>query len=41
MPQPQLFSVIDKAIFDYNMIEPGDKLLLGASGGKDSTALVE
>jgi len=41
MSQPKLFSIIDKAIFDYKMIEPGDKILIGASGGKDSTALVE
>lgn len=37
----KLSSLIDKAIFDYNMIEPGDKILIGASGGKDSTALIE
>lgn len=36
-----LYSFIDKAIFDYNMIEPGDRILIGASGGKDSTALIE
>lgn len=41
MPQPKLFNIIDKAIFDYKMIEPGDRILIGASGGKDSTALVE
>ena len=41
MPQPRLFSIIDKAVYDYKMIEPGDKILIGASGGKDSTALVE
>ena len=41
MPQPQLFSLIDKAIFDYNLIEENDKILIGASGGKDSTALIE
>ena len=37
----KLFSLIDKAIFDYNLIEPGDKILIGASGGKDSTALIQ
>ena len=40
MPQPFLFRLIDKAVFDYKMIEDGDRLLIGASGGKDSTALV-
>ncbi len=38
---PKLSSLIDKACFDYSLIEPGDKILIGASGGKDSTALVE
>lgn len=37
----KLFSLIDKAIFDYNLIEENDKILIGASGGKDSTALIE
>ena len=41
MPQPKLFRIIDKAIFEYNLIEEGDKILIGASGGKDSTALIE
>lgn len=41
MPQPHLFSLIDKAVYDYNLIERGDRILLGASGGKDSTALLE
>ena len=41
MPQPLLFRLIDKAVFEYNMIENGDRILVGASGGKDSTALVE
>lgn len=38
---PKLSSLIDKAVFDYNLIENGDKILIGASGGKDSTALIE
>lgn len=41
MGQPLLFSIMDKACFDYGMIEKGDKILVGASGGKDSTALIE
>ena len=41
MPQPKIYSFIDKAIFDYNMIPQGAKLLVGASGGKDSTLLLE
>ena len=41
MGQPKLFRIIDKAIFEYKMIEDGDRILIGASGGKDSTALVE
>jgi tRNA 2-thiocytidine biosynthesis protein TtcA len=38
---PKLSSLIDKAVFDYSMISPGDRILAGASGGKDSTALIE
>ena len=41
MPQPKLFRIIDKAVMDYDMIRDGDSILIGASGGKDSTALVE
>ena len=45
MGQPKIFSLIDKAIFDYNMLdselEGGARILLGASGGKDSTLLAE
>ena len=39
--QPKLSSLIDKACFDYNLIEKGDRILIGASGGKDSTALIK
>ena len=38
---PKLSSLIDKAVFDYNLIEKGDRILVGASGGKDSTALIK
>lgn len=41
MPQPLIFRMIDKAVYDYNMIEKNDRILVGASGGKDSTALIE
>ncbi len=39
--EPRLESLIDKACFDYNLIEKGDRILVGASGGKDSTALIQ
>lgn len=39
--QPKLSSLIDKACFDYNLINNSDRILIGASGGKDSTLLVE
>ncbi len=41
MPQPHIYSLIDKAVYDYELIKPGDKILIGASGGKDSTMLIE
>ncbi|PIE97393.1 MAG: tRNA 2-thiocytidine(32) synthetase TtcA [Treponema sp.] len=41
MANPKLFRIIDKAVSMYSMIENGDRILLGASGGKDSTALAE
>lgn len=41
MPQPKVYSLIDKAIYDYSLIKNGDRILLGVSGGKDSTLLAE
>ena len=38
---PKLSSLIDKAVFDYKLIENGDRILIGASGGKDSTTLIK
>lgn len=36
----QLLSVTRKAIDDYHMIEAGDKIAVGISGGKDSLAML-
>lgn len=41
MKKNRLFSKIDKAAFDFNLVEDGDRILVGASGGKDSTALIQ
>ena len=41
MANPKLFRAIDKAVKDYAMISDGDRILLAASGGKDSTALAD
>jgi tRNA 2-thiocytidine biosynthesis protein TtcA len=31
--------LVTKAVFDYNLIEDGDRVLIAASGGKDSTVM--
>ena len=41
MSNPSLFRRIDRGVFDYCLIENGDRILVGASGGKDSTVLLE
>ena len=41
MKKNRLFSIIDKSVYDFKLIEEGDRILVGASGGKDSTALIE
>ena len=38
-PKP-LLRLVGQAIADYHMIHPGDRLLLGLSGGKDSLSLL-
>lgn len=40
MKLQQLYSVVRKAIDDYNMIEENDKIAIGISGGKDSLAML-
>lgn len=40
MKLQQLYSFVRRAIDDYNMIEDGDKIAIGISGGKDSLTLL-
>lgn len=40
MKLQQLLSYVRKAVDDYNMIEEGDRIAIGISGGKDSLALL-
>lgn len=37
----QILKTIRRGIFDYNMIEPNDKIAVGLSGGKDSMVLLD
>lgn len=41
MSNPSLYRAADKALSEYSMLNDGDSVLIGASGGKDSTALAE
>lgn len=38
---PSVYSLIDKAIRDYDMLKPCDRVLVAVSGGKDSTLLAQ
>ncbi len=40
MKLQQVLSIVRKAIDDYHMIEEGDKIAVGISGGKDSLTLL-
>ena len=40
MKSQKLLSYTRRAITDYDMISPGDKIAIGISGGKDSLTLL-
>ena len=40
MDQKKLIKKLKKAIEDFNLIEDGDKIAIGISGGKDSLTLL-
>ncbi len=40
-PPKSLLRKVGRAIGDYTMIRPGDRILLGVSGGKDSLSLLQ
>ena len=40
MPPQKLMKLVGNAVKEWNMIEEGDRLLLGLSGGKDSLAML-
>ncbi len=40
MKLQKLYSYVRRAVDDYNMIDEGDKIAIGISGGKDSLALL-
>ena len=40
MKLQKLYSYVRRAVDDYSMVDDGDKIAVGVSGGKDSLALL-